>query len=190
LSTDHGVVDLAQGIAVFGSSEAEPGGALYHQAHDVGLRLARAGYVVVTGGYGGVMEAASRGALEAGGRTLGITVADFVSKTPNGYLSEVQCAADLHQRTARLISVARGFVVLEGKSGTLAELALVWALDRAGCLGERPVVVLGDSYRELIGQLVRLRILDAAQLRSTRLADSPRQAVELLVSRLQKVGER
>jgi uncharacterized protein (TIGR00730 family) len=171
---------LSTPIAVFGSSEPVPGEPAYELAERVGSLLGGAGYPVVTGGYGGVMEAASRGATAAGGRAIGVTCATFEDRAPNVYLTEVHEGADLHDRTRQLIDLARGFVVLEGKAGTLAELAFLWALQRAGCLGTRPVVLLGDSYRNLLAVLERSVILEPEQLKSTRLASSPEEVLRMI----------
>lgn len=167
------------GIAVFGSSEPAPGDPLYEQAYRLGRLLAEAGHRVISGGYGGVMEAASRGAREAGGRTLGVPCGIF-DRTPNRYLSEVVDAPDLYDRTRELIDSAGGFVILEGKAGTLAELSMLWALHRAGCLAGRPVVLLGDRWTELLDYLDRNGILEPSQVSISRVAATPDQAVELL----------
>jgi uncharacterized protein (TIGR00730 family) len=169
---------LNAAIAVFGSSEPKPGEPAYDLAERVGNLLGGADYTVVTGGYGGVMEAASQGATAAGGRTIGVTCAAFGERTPNPYLTEVQEGTDLHDRTRRLIDLSDGFVVLPGRAGTLAELAFLWALQRARCLGSRPVVLLGDSYRELVSVLERSMILEPQQLDSTRLAASPEEVLQ------------
>jgi uncharacterized protein (TIGR00730 family) len=168
------------GIAVFGSSEPVPGDALYEQAHTLGRLLAEAGHDVVTGGYGGVMEAAGRGAVEAGGRSVGVCCDIFPQRTPNRYLSEVVRTADLYDRTRELVQRARGFVVLAGKSGTLAELAFLWALHRAGCLDRRPVILLGGRFSRLVDHLASSQMLDAPQIAMTRLAADPDEAVEIL----------
>ena len=75
---------------------------------------------------------------------------------------------------------AVGFVVLHGKSGTLAELALLWALDRAGCLDRRPVVLLGDGWSALLAFLQRSEMLEPAQQRITRVAATPEDAMSEL----------
>ncbi len=168
------------GIAVFGSSEPRSGEPLYETALQLGRLLAQSGHVVITGGYGGVMEAASRGAREGGGRAIGVTCEIFGSRRPNEYLSEIRPTADLHERTRQLIELARGFIVLDGKAGTLAELALLWALDRAGCLHGRPVVLLGNSFGELLQQLERSGMLEREQVEITLIARSPEHAVQLL----------
>jgi uncharacterized protein (TIGR00730 family) len=167
-------------IAVFGSSEPIPGEPTYEQAREVGRLLAQAGYRVVTGGYGGVMEAASRGAAEAGGDAFGVTCSIFREREPNAYLTGNVETADLHDRTRELVARSDGFVVLPGKSGTLAELAFLWALHRAGCLERRPVVLLGDSWRHVLRHLVRAGILEAPQFDVTRVVDTPEETVDTL----------
>jgi uncharacterized protein (TIGR00730 family) len=167
-------------IAVFGSSEPLPGDPLYEQAYSLGRLLARAGHGIVTGGYGGVMEAASRGAVEAGGRAVGVCCAIFPDRGPNPYLDEVVSSADLFERTRELVQRARAFVVLPGKAGTLAELAFLWALHRAGCLERRPVVLLGGKWSQLLDHLANSEMLDAPQIEITRLAAHAEEVVEIL----------
>ena len=171
---------MSTSIAVFGSSEPLPGEAAYEVAQEVGFLLGGAGYTIVTGGYGGVMAAASQGARKAGGRTIGVTCASFTDRSPNPHLSEVREGTDLHDRTRQLIDLSAGFVVLEGKAGTLAELAFLWALQRAGCLGPRPVILLGDSYRDLVPVLERSMILEPEQLNRTRLVASPEEVLQAI----------
>ena len=167
-------------VAVFGSADPPPGDPLYELARRVGGLLAAAGYGVLTGGYGGVMEGASRGASEAGGVAIGVTSATFSGRTPNRYLSDVREAPDLVTRTGALIESACGYIVLHGKSGTLAELTLVWALHRAGSLGPRPVVLLGAAWRPFLHHLVRGAMIEDEQLAITRVVDGPEEAVHEL----------
>ncbi len=167
-------------IAVFGSSEARPGEPLYEQAREVGRLLAVAGFRVVTGGYGGVMEGASLGATEAGGSALGVVCKIFQERPPNPYLTEVLDTEDLLARTRALIDAARGYVVLHGKAGTLAELSFLWALHRAGSLDRRPVVLLGEAWRPLLRHLVRAGMIESEQFDITRVVDSPEEAVSVI----------
>lgn len=167
-------------IAVFGSSEPREGDPLYDQARRLGALLAGAGRAVVTGGYGGVMEAASRGAVEAGGHAVGVTCDIFRARRPNRFLSEVVRSADLHERTRLLIERSAGFVVLPGKAGTLAELGLLWALHRAGCLDGRPVILLGASWKAFLAHLKQARMLEPDQLEMTRVVNTPEEALEVL----------
>jgi uncharacterized protein (TIGR00730 family) len=167
-------------VAVFGSSEPPEGDPLYELAREVGGALARAGFGVMTGGYGGVMEGASRGAVEAGGTAVGVTCATFSGRQPNRYLTERRDTADLIARTGTLVTAACGYIVLHGKSGTLAELTQVWALHRAGSLGQRPVILLGDAWRPFLHHLVRGEMIEADQLGITRVAEGPEEAVAVL----------
>ena len=170
----------ASPIAVFGSSEPAPGEPLYEQARELGGLLAGAGFVVVTGGYAGVMEGVSRGARENRGSTLGVICETFGHRTPNRYLDRSISTPDLYLRQKELVERSRGYVVLEGRAGTVSELALLWALHRAGCLGRRPVILLGRYWKEFLNVLQGHGTLERAQLEITRLVNTPREAVEVL----------
>jgi len=86
-------------VTVFGSARVEGESKEYQDARDLGGLLAKRGHTIVSGGYGGVMEAVSRGAREAGGRVLGVTVAAWAQRlSPNIYLHEERPAATLFER--------------------------------------------------------------------------------------------
>lgn len=172
-------------IAVFGSSEPRPPSPAWRQAYEVGRLLAESGFVVVNGGYGGVMEASARGAREAGGHTIGVTVTAFAFRgAANPFIETERRERDLFERTRVLIEEAAGFVILPGRSGTLAELAFVWALHKAGLLGGKPVQMIGQVWEDLLPHLRRLDLLDAAVLEITEIAGDPRQAVDRLAALL------
>ena len=109
---------MDQTIAVFGSSRREADSAFYREAYELGGVLARAGYAVLTGGYEGSMEAASRGAREAGGRVIGVTCAIFDPRPANPWLTEEIKAATLLDRLAVMIARADGFLSF-GDDGAL-----------------------------------------------------------------------
>lgn len=168
------------GIAVFGSSEPNPGDPLYERAFRLGRLLAEAGHRVVNGGYGGVMEASSRGARSADGSVLGVACSIFGARQPSSSLTEVIDTPDLFTRTRELVERSAGFVVLYGKAGTLAELSMLWALHRAGCLAGRPVILLGTRWTTLLEQLDREGMLDSPQLDLVQVVEEPEQAVAAL----------
>jgi uncharacterized protein (TIGR00730 family) len=150
-------------------------------AREVGRLLAERGYQVLSGGYGGVMEAASQGARQAGGEAVGITTDTFAARgAGNRFLSREIREPDLLLRTRALVTRPDAFVVLPGRSGTLAELTTLWALHRAGVLGPKPVVLLGGPWEGLLEALEGLELLQPARREVTRLAASPRQAVDLV----------
>jgi hypothetical protein len=164
-------------VGVFGSSEPLPGEPLYEQARRTGALLARAGCVVVNGGYGGVMEAASRGAREAEGHVVGVTAATFGARAPNRYLVEERREQDLFARTRRLIEGSDAFIILPGRSGTLAELTLVWALCRSRQMPDKPVALLGEVWAAFLEALQSLDFLEPRLLSLTRHTPSPEEAV-------------
>ena len=173
-------------VAVFGGSEPIAGDVIYEDARLLGRLLAERGYAVVNGGYGGVMEASSRGARDAGGAAVGVTTDAFPSRSGgNAYLTEELREPDLFLRTRTLVERADAFVVLPGRSGTLAELAFLWALRRAGLLGDRPTVLLGEVWEELLGLLRERGVLEPEVREATRVAASPEQAANLVALGLQ-----
>lgn len=175
---------LKTAISVFGSAEPRPEDALYRQAYEVGALLAGRGLSVITGGYGGVMEGASRGAREAGGHTTGITCDIFAGRKPNDFLSEQVQTHDLYDRTRELIERARGYILLHGRAGTIAELTFLWALNRAGRLGGRPVILLGQFWEPILGQMIQSDVLEAYQMEVTLSVRTPAEAVDTLCRRL------
>lgn len=166
------------GVAVFGGSDVEPGSATWERARGLGRELGRRGVAVVTGGYGGVMEAASRGAREAGGEAVGVTCRQFRGRSPNPALTLEIEEPDLMSRTDRLFRLSRSFVVLEGRAGTLGELGMLWAFARAGLLAG-PIVLWDDVWARMFMDLERGGRLDAPVVRSTAVASSLLHAVGL-----------
>src|SRR4030095_13241597 len=116
------MIDAAERIVtIFGGSKCHESDPEYTQAQKVGSLLAQAGFTICTGGYLGVMEAASRGAHEAGGRVLGIVMNQFKTE-PNRYLSEQVATPHFYERLQRLITRSVGFVAIRGGMGTVTEL--------------------------------------------------------------------
>src|SRR5205809_3553912 len=116
-------------IAVYGSSTKRESDAAWQQAYALGAELARHGAAVMTGGYGGIMEACSRGAHEAGGHVVGVTVELFERRGPvNRWVKERIHTPDLHERLRVIVDRADGFIATPGSIGTLTEVFLTWTL--------------------------------------------------------------
>lgn len=137
-------------ITVFGSARPKEGEPAWDEAYLVGRRVAEAGWTLCNGGTSGTMQAAARGAREAGGRTLGITMDVYVGDTPNTWLDEEVRVADLFTRLQRLILPASGFICLRGGCGTLAEWALTWTLLASRIIPAAPLVLLGKEWDDLL----------------------------------------
>src|SRR5688572_14937101 len=119
------------------------------EAKDLGARLAEAGFTICTGGYLGVMEAASRGAREKGGRVLGIVMNQFKSE-PNRFLTDKVATNHFYERLQNLIERSVGFVALRGGMGTVTEVSLVWNKLQTGVINKRPLVLLGAPWRQVV----------------------------------------
>ena len=113
-------------VTVFGSSSPLPGAPEYARAFHVGQIVARHGLELVNGGYTGTMEASARGAREAGGKVIGVTVRAFTYAPPNAWLTRVIEAPDLFRRLSVLMALGDLYVVLPGSTGTLVEFSLAW----------------------------------------------------------------
>ena len=136
-------------VTVFGSSRPHAGDAHYAEAQQLGAALAAKGLIVCSGGYGGVMEAVSRGAKEAGGRTLAVT-AQFFKVRANRWIDEEIRVKTWQERLFELIKRGRGYVACPGGTGTLVELAVVWEMLNKGAMSKKPLVVLGDFWQPVI----------------------------------------
>jgi uncharacterized protein (TIGR00730 family) len=143
-------------VTVFGSSKAAPLEESYQIAFELGRKIAELGLTLCNGGYGGTMAAAARGAVEAGGHTIGVTCTRFGRSGPNPFIRQEIPTFGLLERLNTLIQLGRAYVVLPGGTGTLAELALVWELLNKGLLrGDRPLIVLGQWWQPTIERVLQ-----------------------------------
>ena len=136
-------------VTIFGGSKFTEDSPEYQEAKDLGGRLARAGFTICTGGYLGIMEAASRGAREHGGRVYGI-VMNQVRSEPNRYLTDKVATNHFYERLQNLITRSVGFVALRGGMGTVTEVSLVWNKLQTGVIGRRPLVLIGECWKPVI----------------------------------------
>ncbi len=144
---------MADIVTVFGSSRIGPGDPHWEAAERCGRLLAAAGFAVATGGYGGAMEAVSRGARLAGGHVIGVTApAVFPGRAgANSHVAEERPAATLTERLRGLIDPAVGYIVLPGSIGTLTELMVAWNANYVGA--GRPLVAVGTVWGELLATI-------------------------------------
>jgi uncharacterized protein (TIGR00730 family) len=170
-------------ISVFGSHAPAPGSADYENARDVGRLLAEAGYGVATGGYGGVMSAASQGAAEAGGQVIGVTSAQVESTRGVVINRWVQVSVPFDSLTDRLIYLVRnndGMVVMPGGIGTLSEFALAWSFMQVGEMCVRPLVLMGPMWSDTLTAFARDEYGAPSFLDMLYVADSADDAVDYI----------
>ncbi len=136
---------LPRGVTVFGSARARRGEPDYAQAEEIGRALARAGYTVITGGGPGHMEAVNKGALEAGGRSVGIAIEVPYEDKPNPYLTTTLSFRYFFVRKVMFVKYSHAFVFLPGGLGTLDEMFEVLTLIQTRKVEPSPVVLFGDD---------------------------------------------
>ena len=136
-------------ITVFGSSKPVETDEQYKLAYELGSLLAINGFDVCTGGFFGIMEAVSKGAVENGGKAIGVTVNNW-GPDANKYLTkEIKCSS-LFERINKLIETGDAFIVLQGGTGTLLELAMVWELSNKGLMDNKPILCHSSMWGGIV----------------------------------------
>ncbi len=146
-------------VTVFGSARFKADHPYYEMGRELGARLARVGFTVMTGGGPGLMEAANRGAREAGGRSIGCNIELPAEQRPNPYLDRWITFRHFYVRKVMLVKYSYAFVALPGGFGTLDEMFEVATLVQTGKVKEFPIVLLGRDYWRPLTDFVRNRLL-------------------------------
>lgn len=157
-------------VTVFGSSLLTESSPAYAVGVDVGRRLAGAGYAVMTGGGPGLMEAANRGAREAGGRSVGCNIELPSEQRPNAYLDLVVTFRHFFIRKVMLVKHAVAFVALPGGFGTLDELFELATLVDTGKIAGFPIVLVGRDFWDPIVAVLQDRLVGSGTLAAPALA--------------------
>jgi len=166
-------------VTIFGGAKCSEVDPEYAQARRVGQLLADAGFTICTGGYLGVMEAASRGARERGGRVLGIVMNQFKAE-PNRYLTDKVATPHFYERLQRLITRSVGFIAVRGGMGTVTELSLVWNKIQTGVIGPRPLVLLGACWPPIVREWQKHLVVSQADVAALDFAETPEEAVAII----------
>src|ERR1051325_11013468 len=164
-------------VKIFGGSKCDQSCKEEGEAHGVGELLAEAGYTICTGGYLGVMEAASRGAREKGGRVLGIVMNQFQAE-PNRYLTDKVATPHFYERLQRLITRSVGFIALRGGMGTVTEVSLVWNKIQTRVIEPRPLV---EAWRKYL-------VVSDKDVSYLDFAGTPEQAVKIIAEKAEGVS--
>jgi uncharacterized protein (TIGR00730 family) len=172
-------------VTVFGSARFREGHRYYDLARATGRELARAGFAVMTGGGPGIMEAANRGAREAGGLSLGCNIELPREQKPNPYLDRFIEFEHFFIRKVMLVKYSSAFVVMPGGLGTLDEVFEVLTLIQTGKLERFPIVTMGGEFWEHLRDFVRQTLvgegtIDATDLDLVKSAGTPEEAVHLI----------
>jgi uncharacterized protein (TIGR00730 family) len=170
-------------VTIFGGSRFNENSHEYKQAYRVGALLAEAGFTLCTGGYLGVMEGASKGAKEKGGKVLGIVMNQFKSE-PNRYLTDKVATDHFYERLQRLMDRSVGFIALRGGIGTITELSMVWNKLQTRVIEKRPLVLLGDSWLPVVRNWQEHLIFSEEDIALVNFASTAEEAVKTIVERV------
>jgi uncharacterized protein (TIGR00730 family) len=172
-------------VTVFGSARFGNSHPYYKLAREVGARLARAGFTVMTGGGSGLMEAANRGAKDVGGISVGCNIELPKEQVPNAYLDRWITFRHFFVRKLMLVKYSYAFIAMPGGFGTLDEISEVATLIQTEKIKQFPLVLIGSEFwRPLIGflreRMLRDGTIDPLDIERLFVTDSPQEAVQSL----------
>jgi hypothetical protein len=186
-------------VSIFGSARIGRHHAYYQRAVDVARALSEAGFSVITGGGGGIMEAANSGARQGPGRSIGLNIKLPREQKANGHADTVIHFNYFFARKVMFVKYACGFVGLPGGFGTMDEIFEALTLRQTGKIHEFPVVLLGSDYwRGLLAwmedQLLPQKMINKRDLRMLRVTDNVDEVVQIIArsyaKRLKTIGDR
>lgn len=182
------LASVGPAVSFFGSARAEPGERYYKLAEQTASEVVEAGFAVITGGGGGIMEAANKGAAEAGGQSIGLNIELPMEQIPNSYQNVTLDFRYFFVRKVMFLKYAHGFIVFPGGYGTMDEffesLVLIQTLKQASF----PVILMCSDYWSGLIDWIKETMLNAhgyispEDLDVFTMVDDPRRAVEIIVS--------
>lgn len=169
-------------IAVFGSARVKPGAQYYEQARKMGAGIAGLGFTVMTGGGPGIMEAANRGAKEAGGRSVGCNIVLPREQAPNRYLDRSFNSRYFFVRKVLMFKYSYGFVIMPGGIGTMDEFFEALTLIQTRKIHDFPIVLMNKSYWEpvmpLFHKMLDEYMINPEDLKYMLFTDSTEEALK------------
>jgi uncharacterized protein (TIGR00730 family) len=176
---------LTRGISIFGSARSKPDDPDYQAAQETAALLAREGFAVITGGGPGIMEAANRGAFEAGGVSIGCNIELPFEQKPNPYQTRSLTFKYFFVRKMMFVKYSLGFVIFPGGFGTFDELFEALTLIQTKKIRDFPVVLFGSRYWSGLLDWIRDAVLPGGKiaehdLRLFHVTDSPAEVVQIV----------
>lgn len=182
------VRSFPQGVAIFGSARLPQDNEYCRMAFELGHRLAENGHPVITGGGPGIMEAASHGSYEIGGRTIGLNITLQHEQKPNPYLTDCLTFEYFFARKVSLAMSAKVFVFFPGGYGTMDELSEALCLMQEKKMPVMPMFLVGSAYWKnfdsIIETMVKMGMVAEGDARIFKITDN----VEDIVEAANKIG--
>ena len=185
---------LSRGIAIFGSARTRPDDPDYKAAQETGALLAAQGFAVITGGGPGIMEAANRGAFDAGGLSIGCNIELPFEQKPNPYQTLSLTFKYFFVRKMMFVKYSLAFVIFPGGFGTFDELFEALTLIQTRKIRNFPIVLFGSNYWSGLLQWLRDAVLPGGKISEHDMAmfhvtDSPAEVVEIVTQSQDSVSE-
>ena len=177
---------ITRGVSIFGSARIKPGVPMYEAARETAALLAHQGFQVITGGGPGIMEAANKGALEAGGLSIGCNIELPFEQAPNPYQTRSLKFKYFFVRKTMFVKYSTAFIIFPGGFGTLDELFESLTLIQTRKIRNFPVVLFGSEYwRKMLDWIKEVMLVEGmiadVDLKRLHLTDTPAEAVEIVV---------
>jgi uncharacterized protein (TIGR00730 family) len=176
---------IGPSVSVYGSARIEPGSELYEQTSEITRRLGDLGFTIITGGGPGLMEAANKGAHEAGVTSIGLNIELPQPQQCNIYTTQTVNFKHFFVRKVMLVKYATAFVIMPGGLGTMDELSEVLTLMQTHMIRPFPVVLFSSSYWGGLLDWLRAVVLEKGMispedLNLLRLCDKPQDVAEIV----------
>jgi uncharacterized protein (TIGR00730 family) len=172
-------------VTFFGSARFNEDHEYYKLAYDTAYAMGKAGYAVMTGGGGGIMEAANKGTHDAGALSIGCNIVLPTEQKPNPY-TDISITFDhFFVRKVMLLKYSRAFVLLPGGFGTMDEAFEIATLMQTGKIADCPVVVMGTEYLKNLGPFLQKTMLEHATIDErdahfARMTNDPQEALDII----------
>lgn len=175
-----------RGVSIFGSARTPEDDPMYKAAYETAHLLGKAGFEIITGGGPGIMEAANRGAFEAGAVSIGCNIELPMEQEPNPYQNRSQTYKYFFVRKTMFIKYSNAYIIFPGGFGTMDELFEALTLIQTRKIRNFPVVLFGSQYWQGLLQWITSTMLsdkyiNAADLSLIHLTDSPKDAVDFII---------
>ncbi|HEY7784724.1 MAG TPA: TIGR00730 family Rossman fold protein [Pyrinomonadaceae bacterium] len=180
------LASLTRGISIFGSARTPANDPDYRAAEETAALLAREGFAIITGGGPGIMEAANKGAFEAGGVSIGCNIELPFEQRPNAYQTRVLTFRYFFVRKMMFVKYSLGFIIFPGGFGTLDELFEALTLIQTKKIRNFPVVMFGSEYwRGLLDWVGEVALKEGKvseqDLKLLHVTDSPSEIVQIML---------
>lgn len=178
---------MGPAVSIFGSARTEPGSRYYILAQEIAFMLSKAGYAIITGGGGDIMEAANKGANLAGGTSAGLNISLPFEQMPNEY-ADIQIEFKyFFVRKVMFIKYAQAYVIMPGGFGTLDELFEAVTLIQTDRIKPLPVILFGSEYWTglidwIKDRLLKEKMISPENLKLLNVVDKPEEVLQAVVN--------